>query len=528
MPDDVHPPVPTRLAGVSRRAAAEQSGMALVLALGVMFVLATLVTSLTLYSVSNERSANRSRATVDVYALAASGVDAFASQLALVAPAGRDEPGAFAALTTADRTMTFGPGETVTWAGTLWDVRAGTIWDGTGPTAPYVPKLVWKVQSTATAPNPGGADPLSRTVRADVPLVPRRFQQLDATAWKYVYSKETGDPDGCDMELPNNPNVTSSFYVAGTLCLDNISAIVGPASAASDPPVDVVVRENVVLKKAGNTLGTPARPLSSLWVEGSLGCAYRAQPYHSPCTAADSAYPTSAKGSAPISPPQAAFEDWFVAASPGPLDPCTPELSSGAYGFLVDNGVPDLSQGVVDLDQLSSYDCRTPAGRLAWDAGARKLTVEGVVFVDGSIDLDSGAQIDYDGVATLYLSGWFRMHQTLLCARLAGSGCDNAAWDPAADMLLVAARASYTFGPACVSCSVLLEQEAEFQGALYGEYDMGFQNGAEVQGPMVSNREIIQNSFSFNYIPRLALVPFGTPGNSIRDWDVLPPTNYTG
>ena len=97
-----------------------------------------------------------------------------------------------------------------------------------------------------------------------------------------------------------------------------------------------------------------------------------------------------------------------------------------------------------------------------------------------------------------------------------------------ADVLLVAAEWEQNFGPSCPGCSALLEQSAVMQGALYGAYDLGFQNNSYIQGPMVSNQEIIQNSFTFNYIPPLIQVPFGTPGNSITTYDLQPPTNFTG
>ncbi len=57
---------------------------------------------------------------------------------------------------------------------------------------------------------------------------------------------------------------------------------------------------------------------------------------------------------------------------------------------------------------------------------------------------------------------------------------------------------------------------------------MGFQNNSGVQGPMVAKEELIQNSFTFNYIPDIVNVPFGTPGNTITTYSVISPTNYSG
>ena len=121
-----------------------------------------------------------------------------------------------------------------------------------------IPRLRWALTSTSTIPNPNGTGTITRTVTADVQLRPQTEITRDDEAWSYVYAWKTGDPDGCDMELPNNPSVQSSFYVAGNFCLDNNSSIVGPAG--SSPPVKVNIRGNAILKKSGNDLGTNALP----------------------------------------------------------------------------------------------------------------------------------------------------------------------------------------------------------------------------------------------------------------------------
>jgi hypothetical protein len=73
-----------------------------------------------------------------------------------------------------------------------------------------------------------------------------------------------------------------------------------------------------------------------------------------------------------------------------------------------------------------------------------------------------------------------------------------------------------------------MEQSSQFQGALYSDHNMGFQNNSYVQGPMVSQEELIQNSFTFNYLPPLVNVPFGFPSVTIVGWDLTPPENFTG
>src|SRR5262245_26054970 len=255
----------------------DERGMALVMAIGIAMVLAIAGASLILYGTSNQNSANRSKATHDAYQLAVSGIDNAVSQLAQAHTLDLKALGNYTlmpnlcgtiAAPSGNCTQAFDAGETVTWQGVLCDDRTAT------PTCPYtsapsdtyIPKLRWALTSQSVVPNPNGSGTITRTVTADVQLRPEKLITRDDPSWSYVYSWKTGDPAWCDTELPNNPSVVSSFYVAGNFCLDNNSSILGPTG--SNPSVNVNVRGNVILKKSGNDLGTTARPLTSLYVEG--------------------------------------------------------------------------------------------------------------------------------------------------------------------------------------------------------------------------------------------------------------------
>ncbi|MCY7303466.1 MAG: hypothetical protein LH654_10650 [Thermoleophilia bacterium] len=488
----------------------DEAGMALVMAIGVMATIAIMGGSLVLFSTSNEGTANRSRSDHRAYSLAQTGIDSAVAQLANGSSSAIITSTFFNSLT---KTTSFGTGESATWTPTLVTTAVGAL-----------TQYKWTISSSGTVPNPGGAGSISRTVTADVRLKPTTTQTINASAWRYVYSWKTGDPDGCDMELPNNPSVQSSFYVAGNFCLDNNSSVLGPTTG--NPEVNVNVRGNIVLLKSGNDVGTAARPLTSLNVGGASGCKFRANPYHNPCTSADNTRPNSTLGSA-IAQPVANFVDWYTVASPGPANPC--EVTSGTPPtFDTDgtNGNGALTN-VVQLDSMASFTCRTGLGELSWNLSTLTLTVNGTIFIDGSISLSSGSIVQYDGLGAIYLSGTFYMRQTQLCGLVSAGTCDNTNWNAAQDVLLIAAKGPQDF-TACTQCSALLEQSAQFQGALYGEYNLGFQNNSEVQGPMVAKEELIQNSFTFNYIPTIVNVPFGTPGNTITTYSVISPTNYGG
>ena len=62
----------------------EERGMALVMAIGISFVLAILGASVILFTTSNERHSKRQNATVTLYDIAQAGIDNAASQLGAV------------------------------------------------------------------------------------------------------------------------------------------------------------------------------------------------------------------------------------------------------------------------------------------------------------------------------------------------------------------------------------------------------------------------------------------------------------
>ena len=528
-----------------RRLLRQERGAALVMAIGVAMVLAIAGTSLIAYGTSNERAAHRFKRSHDSYQTAVSGIENGVAQLANGTVSDRGDPNYFASLA---KTQAFDTNETVVWDGVLCDDNPnnpGATGDGcteyTGtPSDTYIPNLRWRLTSTSSVPAESGPGTISRTVTADVRLRPETSIVRDEEAWEYVYSWKTGDPDGCDMELPNNPSVTSSFYVAGTLCLDNNSSVLGPTPG--NPDVKVNVKGNAVLLKSGNDLGTIARPLTQIWVDGVFapgyplgGCKYRMRGYDNPCRTADHVEAVIPDPAPPISgpvisAPTAQFDDWYWVASPGPTQPCDPTLSSGAYPNFTDNGiVNDGDLGTLAIDDMASFSCVTLLGELTWNAATADLTIDGSIFWDGNMEIDPATALDitYDGIGVIYLSGWFRTRQTKICSTYSGGDCNYSTWNTDQDLFVVATAGQTNFSQ-CAACGIMLEQSSQFQGALYADWSMGFQNNSYVQGPMVAKEEVIQNSFTFNYIPPLIRVPFGMPSVTIDAWNILPPTNFTG
>ena len=121
----------------------------------------------------------------------------------------------------------------------------------------------------------------------------------------------------------------------------------------------------------------------------------------------------------------------------------------------------------------------TQVGRLAWNNATSTLTVSGVIFVDGSLNLAGGAQAQYTGTAALYVNGSVATHgNSALCgpgATIAGSSC-NGLWNSTLGALGIVAVNGWT-----------MTGNAEFNVLAYvvGNYDDG--GGAKVTGPIITD-----------------------------------------
>lgn len=510
--------LPTSIAGRLR----DERGMALVMAIGISMVLAILGASVIVFTTSNQRHATRQNARTTLYDVAQAGIDSAASQLGAVQAANNQDPQLhsstfFTSMSAASRTATI-DGKNVTWTGTLTD-----------STPPY---YTWRLSATATMSDPSSpGHTLTRTLSADLPLAPNLSQIPNTEAWRYIYSRANdGDPNTCDQTIQNNPGITASFYVSGDLCLDNSSNVYGPA-AAGDLPVKVIVKGRAYLNHPATSLGTVARPLS--YVEADGGCKYKTNPLHSPptpCTSVDSVWPDSTWTGAIVAPPVADYATWWVEASPSPKNPCQ-QTTGTPPNFGTYSALPTMSAGTaVDLTPAASYTCkqRDSAGELSWNATTKVLNVTGTVWVDGSVDFSSDGVIKYTGFGAIYTTGSVRFRQTILCSVInaAGTGCDPA-WANSTDNVLVFV-AKGTGSPAATGAGITLEQSSGFQGALYAAGNMTFENNTWVQGPMVAEREVINNSMFFNFMPEIVNVPFGAPGVTITKYNLAPIRHYVG
>ena len=495
----------------------------MIIALGIMMVFGILGGTLVLYSTSNEKSSHRSEATLEAFQLAEAGMGQALSILAN--PANNASLISQSLLPSTEATATvdtsLGGGRTSSWYAvfTQTGIAGGS----------------WKVVGIGQVPSPSApGQTVVRRVHAYVSAGASNSQPLSNDAWHFIYAKRTGDPSGCDMTITNNSNVNSSIYVVGNFCIQNPSSILGPQTATS-PAVFLYV-EGRLNKDKQVTVGSSPKPLTAVGLVG--GCKNNSDgsgALFQPCTNTQKVFPDSTTTFTKVIAPTADFAGWYPWAKPGPKFPCS--TSTGTPPVFDNEPLATATKNnsiptVVDLTPpATAYSCvmSDGSGSITWNPATKKLTVSGTMYIDGSVTSTS-SPVDYDGSAALYVSGTFLVKNASLCAIVSGSGCDTAAWSVAAnpDILLVSAEQKGTGGASPqdqVAAGDSIEiKTSQFQGALYGVYNVEMDTSSQMQGPIVSDSTIVSQTGGSPF-PIFVNVPFGTPGNPIVNFTLYTPLN---
>jgi Tfp pilus assembly protein PilX len=511
--------------GASARVRSED-GIALIVALGVMMVLAIMVVSVTYYVSANSGAAARSSSDETAFSLAEAGLNDAFSVLQANYPA--TYPGNPNLLP--GTTITY-PGGSVTYSGKLSLLNA-----------------TWTVTSTSTVHNPTGpssAD-VQRTVSAVVPV------NLDGTtatvppAWNTIYSGGTGQV--CDMTLQQSVQLSAPLYVAGNLCLQNTASITQPVGGSGDR---LFVGGTLTLSQNANTVGSKTAPLNEAHILGA--CQYKNNAATNPCQAntSNTNVWVAAGGfyhTAPTPPIPAPTVDWwgnYQRAAPGPFRPCftsvgTPpvfELPTETTSAIPGNMNADVP-GVFNLTPSASYTCKSGDGQLSWNATSRVLTVNGSIFIDGSVSVDTGwagnVVSTYIGQAVLYIYGTVLIKNSSLCAVVQGNGCNQTAgaWDPNTTALIIAAHGDGSQGGVQAQVpngdSIQLKS-ANFQGGLYGNSNIEVNTTSQAQGPLVSPHTILPGQTGTISFPSIQFAPYATPGTTtLPNATLSTPLNYNG
>jgi Tfp pilus assembly protein PilX len=525
---------------------ADDRGIALVMALGMIVVLTISVTTTMYLTSTNSRSAGVSKDRSTAYFLAEAGINNAMAILAkplnnaldkyVLCADAASNPTLPCVHSPTDNPATTGYNEADP---TTTVYKEGTVtWSGTFTTNPAVGSAWWVVTSTGYVRNPTSptAPQLKRTLTATIQIVPTTSQPLNNPSWDYIFVRAPGWTgqalNGCDMTLQQSVNVTANLYVLGNLCFQN---------TAKMSSGKLYVKGSVDMQQSANKVGTSTVPISQMHV--GLGCRYLSQSRHNPCVQGagggagtmDNVWATQLDNTVTaITPPTVEWDGWYLNANPGPYFPCDPAYNlpgdpsrpswnlDSPVAAMADSDANKLlfrndNQGVINLTPSTSYKCKTMGGEISWDAVNKVLTVAGTIFIDGSATIQNGAVNLYKGSATLYLWGTFLMkgggQSTKLCPYSTGTACNTSQWDTQADLLGIVAHGNGSVpADSQVSAGDSVQfVSSYFMGAVYAQNAIDVGTTSIVDGPMdgayVNLGQSATSTFSgFTY------VPVGLPG----------------
>jgi hypothetical protein len=177
--------------------------------------------------------------------------------------------------------------------------------------------------------------------------------------------------------------------------------------------------------------------------------------------------------------------------------------------------------------QTVTWDNADTPGMIIWNATTKTLTVRGTIFIDGSASITNGALNKYDGQSTLYLSGVFYVNNgSKLCGGVSGTDCAFASWNPNNELLTIVTDGQG--GTAGTGNGILVDNNAQFQGGLFANYDVSFSNNARSDGPIVGRTVKLANNVQNDQFPTITSVPAGMPGNPIVYAQPNPPQLFAG
>jgi Tfp pilus assembly protein PilX len=538
----------------------DERGFALVIALATTIVLGISVTSMIVYTSSNQRTAHLSKGRVSARDLAEAGINNALSILNkangfdqhALHPQPPYQPADCASPPLPPSGISLG--NTCSPFADTYDSGTVTYW-GWYDSATQL----WTIKSTGSVRNAFANQDTMQTlaVKAHVRAVPS--QDNDVTAWNYVFAKAVASPAACDVTIDNSVALNVSLYVEGNLCFKNTGQI---SETNPNDPVNLEVRGKVVwLNGASKGIGEKGPPISQQISSAKIGggctttsvtnTAHTCAPPGDWFYVQAGGYSTTAD---PIDAPvltNTDYTNYYNSASPGPLHPCDNPGPSGIGSRLAnttwDNDTTALngtggngSAATFNLTPSMSYSCHTTdaygnvVGALDWNATSHVLSIRGVIYIDGSAYISNGVTNSYRGLnsagthppgsggddglggqATLYLSGSFSMSQggSELCgwdtvndaAAVTDGNCDFSKWTPNTSMLIVAAHGS----PASASFS----NGAWFQGGIFSQANVDVGQSSQIEGPIISNTITLGNSVKMKPLPIIENLPIGAPGN---------------
>jgi len=524
-----------------RRRLKDESGIALVVALGMVIVLAILVASMISYVTSNQRSAELSSSQIQAAHYAEGGLNGAVSILNQVntnyinaaAPnllgcaVGTASPGVSDCSSPTQRSFCFTVATGCT-AGTNGTATVYGFFSGTNPqtyNSISVPASTWLLIANGYARNPGANIVTSASAMALVKISsPLNSTSAVASVWNHVFITAPLIPDTCSLSFAGNSvTVSAPLYIIGNLCLGSNGS--GAVIKEVSQPVDLQVGGKLVLI-GGSTIGADAlTPITSGVIVG--GCTtVSVSSSTTLCNPTNFNYwvrtpDTWIPNDAPAKSQAEMASDWAT-FDPGPKHPCQAGTSPAPPAGFVDGDAgsnlanePNTSAGTFELTPSSSYSCISQSGagtgQLSWNNSTKQLTINGKIFFDGNLTISQTAS--YTGTAVIDVAGTitFKGNNNTLCAE---SPCSTvaSAWQGTSgnnSMLNLVSLAANT-------TAITFSNNAQvFQGSLWTQPSSGMtfvKNGVIVEGPMsIGSFDATFNNASLIPFPVINNMPLGAP-----------------
>jgi len=493
-----------------------EDGIALVLVLAVLVLLSiTTVTAMTM-AISSNGTAQSSDAQQNAYELAQAGVNS-AESILNANNTNASSPTLLGCSTSSQNinnsAMPCTALTTRTSSGTAGFY--GIYTQGAGNTG------TWTITSIGTVANPngGGAPTVSRSTTATI-TISGGGQSNNISVWNYMYS--TAPPgSGCQLDLNGNHLVVNvPLYITGNLCISGNHAGIVENTAGGGQAVDLRVAGTLTINGTGASVGSSGSPLTSGYIAG--GCStVSGGPFHS-CTTADSYYVSQADSPITATPPAMDFTSWYTNSSPGPRNICNagltsvPNLMTTLPNAFDNDSTMNGTNTAFDLAPTTfDYNCVTPSGTLDWNHTTHQLTISGVIFFDGPVNVSDAAAF-YHGRGTIYVNGSLSIDGSLHAgcppspAAATGQCAFNTAgqWDPSKDMLI------FAVSKANGTAVDLSGNHGEFQGDIMCPSTASINlagNHTAVEGGLICGSFTFGNHTAVYPLPRITTLPPGAP-----------------
>lgn len=482
-----------------RRFVREEDGIALVLALAAIMVLAITTTGVIVAGTTNESTAFVSLKERSAFA---------AAQEALAYGKGVVY-GSACASTSCSRTWTDPNSATVTYTACYW----------TGSACSSSPQTTWHVVGT------GIVSSLTRTVSVNIGSSSTTTTQ--SPLWNYLYEDNTSP--SC---LGGSITISMSILTRGDFCIGGSVRISG---ASTRVEIGGVFTASSAAATVGSASGGNVAALEIAGTPSSTACNIHGTiqaPGTGTCASGQGwVYANTVGTTLSTTPvkPSVNFASAYATQAAGSQSGCT----VGGKNLLDDDSTMNLSN-TTNINSVllgsTAYDCVVTSAlgtnEIKWTPPST-LYVSGELFLDGTINIPNNTVVYYSGLGSLYLTGGFTMggNNTKFCGI---TNC-TASWNTANNVVVLVADcwANSTgstliigMSPACVDVGNASAQFAAWVNTTYS-----VQAGVNM-GPVIcdtfnlgGNAGAIQPILGF---------PVGTPGSTTSSTTFSSPTGWSG